>query len=164
MAPPHNTTTPPGFHSAAEPPSVSAAQTCVDEARVQEHAVSVGPQEPPYRLNCPLEPAPSSGSPLFQTAWQKDCRQLPAQNGKPYLEFASVSLEDQGNYTCVPQGNSTASYTLRLTVEGTYRCTVPPLGVSADRRTPARRCLASPPAPPGLILAMKASVVCSQRR
>lgn len=113
-------TPPPCFRSAVEPPCVSAAQTCVDEARVQQHVVSVGPQEPPYRLTCPLEPALSLGSPLFRTAWQKDCRQLPAQDGKAYLEFASVSLEDQGNYTCVHQGNSSASFTLRLTVEGTY--------------------------------------------
>lgn len=140
------------FRSAAEPPSVSAAQACVDEARVQEHAVSAGPQVPPYRLNCPLGPAPP------QTAWLKGCRQLPAEYGKPYLEFSSVSLEDRGNYTCVLQGDSTASFTLRLTVEGTYGCAVPPypflLGVKGESQTavtavvfwqsgcaPKRRCL-----------------------
>lgn len=131
-------TTPP-----AEAPSVCAAQPCVDEARVRERAVSAGPQEPPYRLHCPLEPAPSPGSPLLRTAWQKDCRQLPAQDGRAYLEFASVSVEDQGNYTCVRQGNSTASFTLRLTVEGKYNGLFHPytwLGVKGEGHCPAVVC------------------------
>lgn len=153
MSPPHVA----GSHSAPEAASVSAAQTCVDEARVQEHAVSAGLQEPPYRLNCPLEPAPSSGSPPYQTAWQKDCRQLPAQDGRRFLEFASVSPEDQGNYTCVHQGNSTASYTLRLIVEGTYKCTGPALYVVRGQ-TCTKGFKAWPDAgPEGL-------VACSQRR
>lgn len=83
----------------------------------------MGPQEPPYRLNCPpLTPGP----PL----WQKDCRPLPAQEGKAYLEFASFTLEDQGNYTCVARGNSTASSTIRLIVTGTYDATLE--GVKGD--------------------------------
>lgn len=105
------------------PLSLFAAQTCVDETRVQEYVVAEGPQEPPYRLNCPLEPP----SPLVKPVWQKDCHQLPAQDGKANLDFASVGLEDQANYTCLHQGNSTASFTLRLVVKGTYKCTFPPL-------------------------------------
>uniref|UniRef100_H2U6V5 Single immunoglobulin and toll-interleukin 1 receptor (TIR) domain n=1 Tax=Takifugu rubripes TaxID=31033 RepID=H2U6V5_TAKRU len=101
---------------------LAAAQSCVDESRVQEHVVAAGPQEPPYRLNCPLEPP----SPLFKPAWQKDCRRLPGQDGKAYLDFASVSLEDQGNYTCVHQGNSSASFTQRLLVKESS-CTKAPV-------------------------------------
>lgn len=121
-----------------------AAQACVDEARVQEHVVSAGPQEPPYRLNCPLEPP----SPLSKPTWQKDCRRLPAQDGEPFLDFASVRLEDQGNYTCVRQGNSSASFTQRLVVQGTSKRTFPALHFVRGgrwwwntRRMPSRSCL-----------------------
>lgn len=103
------------------PLSLFAAQSCVDESRVQEHVVAAGPQEPPYRLNCPLEP-PSA---LFKPAWQKDCRHLPEQDGKAHLDFASVSLEDQGNYTCVHQGNSMASFTQHLLVKGACKYAFP---------------------------------------
>lgn len=92
----------------------------MDENRVKEEVLFAGQQEPPYRLSCPLELGPSLNSPLLKLAWQKDCQPLPTQDGKAYLEFANLSLEDQGNYTCVHQGNSTASFTVRLIVKGTY--------------------------------------------
>ncbi|XP_070686256.1 single Ig IL-1-related receptor [Pempheris klunzingeri] len=96
---------------------VAAAEACVDESRFKEQVLYVGPQGPPYRLNCPLElPRPRS-SPQLNLTWQKDCQQLLAPEGKAYLEFASVSSEDQGNYTCMQQGNGTASFTVRLIVK-----------------------------------------------
>ncbi|XP_078113305.1 single Ig IL-1-related receptor isoform X2 [Sander vitreus] len=90
------------------------AQTCVNESRFKEQVLYVGQQGPPYRLNCPLEP---QSSPQPKLTWQKDCHQLSTQEGKDYLEFASLSLQDQGNYTCMQQGNSTASFTVRLIVK-----------------------------------------------
>lgn len=99
------------------PVSLFVAQSCVDESRFKEHMLNVGQQTPPYRLNCPLEPR----SPLQpELTWQKDCQQLPAQVGKGYLEFANLTLQDQGNYTCTQQSNSTASFTVRLIVKGKY--------------------------------------------
>ncbi|XP_040893977.1 single Ig IL-1-related receptor [Toxotes jaculatrix] len=91
----------------------TVAQTCVDESKFKEQVLYVGQQEPPYRLNCPLEPFQS------RMTWQKDCQELHNQVGKTYLEFANLNLEDQGNYTCVQQGNSTstASFTVRLIVK-----------------------------------------------
>lgn len=96
------------------------AQICVDVTKVKEQVIFEGPQRPPYQIKCPLEPVESSGPPLLQLAWQKDCQQLHAQKGKSYLEFANISLEDQGNYTCMHQGNNTVSFTVRLIVKGTY--------------------------------------------
>ncbi|XP_037624130.1 single Ig IL-1-related receptor [Sebastes umbrosus] len=90
------------------------AQSCVDESRFKEQVLHVGRQEPPYRLSCPLEPR---SSPQPKLTWQKDCQPLLTQEGKAYLEFTSLSLDDQGNYTCVQQGNSTASFTVRLIVK-----------------------------------------------
>lgn len=80
----------------------------------------MGQHGPPYRLNCPLEVVRPRSSPQPRLIWQKDCQQLLAQEGKAHLEFTSLSLGDQGNYTCVQQGNSTASFTVRLIVKGKY--------------------------------------------
>lgn len=93
----------------------------MDEGRFKEQVLYVGRQGPSYRLNCPLELVQPQSSPQLKLTWQKDCQQLLAQEGKTYLEFASLSLEDQGNYTCVQQGNSTASFTVRLVVKGKYK-------------------------------------------
>ncbi|XP_073327513.1 single Ig IL-1-related receptor isoform X1 [Pagrus major] len=95
----------------------AAAQTCVDESRFKEQVLYVGQQTPPYRLNCPLELVQPQSSPQLKLTWQKDCQQLVAQEGKASLEFSSLSLEDQGNYTCMRQDNSTASFTVRLIVK-----------------------------------------------
>nr|XP_040017702.1 single Ig IL-1-related receptor isoform X1 [Gasterosteus aculeatus aculeatus] len=101
---------------------LAEAQSCVDESRFKEHMLNVGQQTPPYRLNCPLEPR----SPLQpELTWQKDCQQLPAQVGKGYLEFANLTLQDQGNYTCTQQSNSTASFTVRLIVKDSQCSKVP---------------------------------------
>ncbi|KAM9352567.1 single Ig IL-1-related receptor [Symphorus nematophorus] len=97
---------------------LTAAHTCVDESRFKEQVLLGGQQEPPYRLNCSLERVQPQGSPQLQLTWQKDCQQLHAHDGKAYLEFTSLSSEDQGNYTCVQQqGNSTASFTVHLIVK-----------------------------------------------
>ncbi|XP_019109540.2 single Ig IL-1-related receptor [Larimichthys crocea] len=95
----------------------AAAQSCVDESRFKEQVLYVGQQWPPYRLNCPLELVQSQSSPQLKLTWQKDCQQFPTQEGKAYVEFASLSFQDQGNYTCVQQGNSTTSSTVRLIVK-----------------------------------------------
>uniref|UniRef100_UPI0037E96208 single Ig IL-1-related receptor n=1 Tax=Semicossyphus pulcher TaxID=241346 RepID=UPI0037E96208 len=95
----------------------AAAQTCVDESRFKEQVVFVGQQGPPYQLNCPLELVTTQNSSQLKLSWQKDCQQLLAQEGKAYLQFASLGVEDQGNYTCMQQGNSTASYTVHLIVK-----------------------------------------------
>lgn len=108
---------PQGKHDCKPAFSLFVAQSCVDESRFKEQLLYVGQQRPPYRLNCPLEPQ-SSVQP--QLTWQKDCQPLPTQGGKAYLEFASLTLQDQGNYTCMQQSNSTASFTVRLIVKGKY--------------------------------------------
>ncbi|XP_062245810.1 single Ig IL-1-related receptor [Platichthys flesus] len=90
---------------------LSHAQTCVDESRFKEQVVYTGQQGPPYRLICPLAPLPP------RLTWQKDCQQLHHQEGNASLEFTRLSLEDQGNYTCMQQGNGTASFTVRLVVK-----------------------------------------------
>lgn len=92
----------------------------MDESGFKEEVVYVGQQGPPYRLNCPLEPLQPPSSPQPRLSWQKDCQQLHNQEGKAYLEFARLSIEDQGNYTCMQQGNSTASFTVHLIVKGKY--------------------------------------------
>ncbi|XP_059191554.1 single Ig IL-1-related receptor [Centropristis striata] len=90
------------------------AQSCVDERAFKEQVLYEGQQEPPYRLDCPLE---LQGSPQPKLTWQKDCKPLLTQEGKAYLEFTSFSRQNQGNYTCMQQGNSTASFTVHLTVK-----------------------------------------------
>ena len=87
---------------------------------MKEQVVFVGQQVSPYQLHCPLEASQPPGAPPLKLAWLKDCQQLPAQEGKTYLEFANLGLEDQGNYTCVNQDNSSASFTVRLLVKGIY--------------------------------------------
>ncbi|AWP08325.1 putative single Ig IL-1-related receptor isoform 2 [Scophthalmus maximus] len=101
------------------------AQTCVNESSFKEQVVYVGQQGPPYRLNCPLEPHQHHNSPRPRLTWQKDCRLLHSQDGNAYLEFASLNLEDQGNYTCTQQGNGTASFTVHL-IAKEAQCSKPP--------------------------------------
>nr|XP_046249749.1 single Ig IL-1-related receptor [Scatophagus argus] len=96
---------------------LAVAQTCVDESTTEEQVLYVGQQRPPYQLNCPLKLIAPPGSPQLKLTWKKDCQQLPGQEGRSSLEFASLSFEDQGNYTCVHEGNSTASFTVRLIVK-----------------------------------------------
>ncbi|XP_071376301.1 single Ig IL-1-related receptor [Centroberyx affinis] len=102
------------------------AQTCVDEQRLKEQVVYVG-RGAAYRLNCPLAPALPQTSQL-QLTWLKDCVQLPGPSASPaqapltvegraFLDFPSLSFKDQGNYTCVDRGNSTASFTVRLIIK-----------------------------------------------
>ncbi|XP_041852235.1 single Ig IL-1-related receptor [Melanotaenia boesemani] len=95
----------------------TAGQICVDESRFKEQVVYVGQQGLPYRLLCPLESAQPKNTSKIQLTWQKDCLQLQKQDGKTFLEFTSVRLEDQGNYTCMQQGNSTTSFTVRLIIK-----------------------------------------------
>ncbi|KAK2842378.1 hypothetical protein Q5P01_012578 [Channa striata] len=101
------------------------AQTCVDESRYKEQVLSVGQQGPPFHLNCPLQPLQPQNASQIQLIWQKDCQQIHSQEGKTYLEFASLGLEDQGNYTCMLKGNSTASFTVHLIVKE-FQCSKPP--------------------------------------
>lgn len=96
---------------------LAVGQTCVDESRFKEQVLFVGRQGPPYRLQCPLDPDQAQSLPQIQLTWQKDCLPLRNQEGKTYLEFASLSSEDQGNYTCMLQANSTAAFTVRLIVK-----------------------------------------------
>ncbi|XP_037307728.2 single Ig IL-1-related receptor [Pungitius pungitius] len=113
------------------------AQSCVDESRFEEHVLNVGQQSPPHRLNCPLEPRSSLQPEL---TWQKDCQQLSAQVGKGYLEFANLTLQDQGNYTCTQRSNSTTSFTVRLIVKDSRCFKAPkfePNGVSKGLQTNA---------------------------
>lgn len=90
----------------------------MDEGSFQEQVLYVGQQEPPYRLNCPLVSGESPSFPDSSLTWLKDCQQHDNQQGKAYLEFGSLSLEDQGNYTCKQNSNSTASFTVHLIVKG----------------------------------------------
>ncbi|XP_017261123.1 single Ig IL-1-related receptor [Kryptolebias marmoratus] len=92
-------------------------QSCVNDSRFKEQVLYVGQRGPSYSLQCPLQPGRSQSVSEIQFAWLKDCQQLPKHLGKTSLEFSSVSLEDQGNYTCVQQGNGTASFTVRLIVK-----------------------------------------------
>ncbi|XP_075995692.1 single Ig IL-1-related receptor [Genypterus blacodes] len=106
----------------------SFAQHCVDESRLEETALHPG-QGPPYRLYCPLD--------LAQVTWLKECKPLPepspsspdpvpaSQDGRAFLEFSSLILLHQGNYTCIDERNRTASYTVRLTVKE-FQCAKPP--------------------------------------
>ncbi|CAG5957900.1 unnamed protein product, partial [Menidia menidia] len=92
-------------------------QDCLDESNSTVQVLYVGQQWPPYRLQCPLKPVQPQSSTQIQLTWQKDCMQLPIQRGKAFLEFAMVTLQDGGNYTCMQKGNSTASFTVRLIVK-----------------------------------------------
>ncbi|XP_069019100.1 single Ig IL-1-related receptor [Embiotoca jacksoni] len=96
---------------------LAVGQTCVNESMFKEQVVFMGQQGPPYQLQCPLHPAQPQRPPQTQLTWQKDCLPLHSQEGKTYLEFASLSLEDQGNYTCMQHGNNTASFTVQLIVK-----------------------------------------------
>ncbi|KAM6937245.1 single Ig IL-1-related receptor [Xenentodon cancila] len=86
-------------------------QTCVNESSYEEKVLDAGP---PYQLRCPVI---SQSSPGIQLTWQKNCLQLPNQDGKTFLQFASVSVGDQGNYTCTQKGNITVSFTVHLIVK-----------------------------------------------
>ncbi|XP_077372790.1 single Ig IL-1-related receptor [Festucalex cinctus] len=91
---------------------------CVDENHFEEHILHAGQQDPPYRLNCSLESVShAQGDPRPQLTWLKDCQPLRALQGNYYLEFANVSLEAGGNYTCLLAGNSTTLFTVRLVVQ-----------------------------------------------
>ncbi|KAK5619489.1 hypothetical protein CRENBAI_013874 [Crenichthys baileyi] len=90
---------------------------CVDESMFKEQVVYLGQQGPSFVLQCPLQTLQPQSFPQTLFTWQKDCQQLQNQEGKAFLEFSSISLQDQGNYTCMQQGNSTASFTVRLTVK-----------------------------------------------
>ncbi|XP_012735732.2 single Ig IL-1-related receptor isoform X1 [Fundulus heteroclitus] len=92
-------------------------QTCVDESRLKEQVVYLGQQRPSFVLQCPLQGHQPESFPQTLLTWQKDCQELQNQEGKPFLEFSSISLEDKGNYTCMRQGNSTTSFTVRLVVK-----------------------------------------------
>ncbi|XP_041652668.1 single Ig IL-1-related receptor [Cheilinus undulatus] len=101
----------------------AAAQTCVDGSRFKEEVVYLGQQGPLYQLRCPLELQPQNLS-QPKLSWLKDC-QLLDQEGKTYLQFDSLRLEDQGNYTCVQQSNSTASFTVHLIIKESQCSKVP---------------------------------------
>lgn len=90
-------------------------QTCVDERSFKEQVVYLGH---PYTLQCPLQ---TQSLPQTLLTWQKNCRQLQNQEGKAFLKFSSITLEDQGNYTCMQQGNNTPSFTVHLVVKGEYK-------------------------------------------
>lgn len=105
---------------------LKSGQSCVNESRFKEQVLHVRQPGPSYSLQCPLRPVQSQNAPVVQLAWLKDCQQLPKQVGKTSLEFSSVSLKDQGNYTCIQQGNDAASFTVRLVVKGEYELSVHP--------------------------------------
>ncbi|XP_038147215.1 single Ig IL-1-related receptor [Cyprinodon tularosa] len=92
-------------------------QACVDDGGFKEQVVYLGQQRPLYVLKCPLLTAQPQSFPPTLLSWLRDCQQLQDQDGKAFLEFSSLSLQDQGNYTCMQQGNSTASFTVRLIVK-----------------------------------------------
>ncbi|KAG7522161.1 single Ig IL-1-related receptor [Solea senegalensis] len=109
--------------SSWSPTSLTVAQTCVDERKLKEQVLNEGEQKPPFHLNCPLETIQPQQS--IQLTWQKDCQRLHNQDGNVSLEFTSLKLEDQGNYTCMQQGNSSASFTVHLIVKES-QCSKPP--------------------------------------
>lgn len=93
-------------------------QSCVNESQFEEQVVYVGQRALPYRLQCPLKSVPPQSSAQIQITWLKDCRKLPSQVTQTFLDFPSIRFEDEGNYTCVVQDNSTASFTVHLRVKG----------------------------------------------
>lgn len=101
--------------------SSPVALSCVDGGRLEEQVLFVGQQRPPFHLNCSLEGLQVHNSSL---TWQKDCEPLHGQDGKAYLEFPFLTVEDQGNYTCTPQTNRDA-FTVRLVVKESP-CSKPP--------------------------------------
>lgn len=105
--------------------SLAVGQTCVDGSGFKEQVLYLGKEKLPYRLQCPLDPAQLNGFPQTQLTWQKDCQQFHNQEGKPYLEFTTLSLEDQGNYTCIRDGNGTSKFTVRLIVKD-FQCSKAP--------------------------------------
>ncbi|XP_051917137.1 single Ig IL-1-related receptor [Hippocampus zosterae] len=99
---------------------------CVDEEHFEEDVLYAGQQDPPYRLNCSLGSIPHvQGDPRPQLTWLKDCQLFGAQQGNYYLEFANISVDAGGNYTCLQPGNNTASFTVRLVVKAS-KCSMGP--------------------------------------
>ncbi|XP_014867669.1 PREDICTED: single Ig IL-1-related receptor [Poecilia mexicana] len=94
--------------------AIVIGQTCVEESRFKEQVVYLGPS---YELQCPLQTLQPQSLPRSLWTWQKDCQPLQNQEGNGFLKFSSIRLEDQGNYTCTQQGNSTPSFTVRLVVK-----------------------------------------------
>lgn len=92
----------------------------MNKSRFKEQVLYERQHGPSYSLQCPLQPVQSQNAPVVQLTWLKDCQQLPKQVGKTSLEFSNISLKDQGNYTCIHQGNDTASFTVRLIVKGEH--------------------------------------------
>ncbi|XP_072291800.1 single Ig IL-1-related receptor-like [Eucyclogobius newberryi] len=90
--------------------SLAVAQSCVDPGHVAEQVLFAGDQFPFFRLQCTLGPS-------VQLTWLKDCVQLDSQTEKSFLEFLTVNVEDQGNYTCVKRNDSSVSSTVRLIVK-----------------------------------------------
>ncbi|KAK7892121.1 hypothetical protein WMY93_024084 [Mugilogobius chulae] len=85
------------------------AQSCVDPGHVTEKVLFAGDQFPSYQLPCPLDPS-------LQVTWLKNCVQLDSQVDRSYLEFLTLNVEDQGNYTCVKRDETSVSYTVRLII------------------------------------------------
>ncbi|KAM3609914.1 uncharacterized protein V6R79_022392 [Siganus canaliculatus] len=113
---------------------LAAAQTCVDESRYRELVLYVGQQQPPYQLSCPLELTQPPSSPQLKLTWQKDCRQLLEQEGKAYVEFSNLTLEDRGNYTCMLQDNGTDVFTVHLIVKESQCSKAPVFEPSGETR------------------------------
>lgn len=84
------------------------AKSCVNSGPVTEQWLFAGEQFPPFHLKCTLDP-------VLQLKWLKDCVQMEPQKEQPFLEFPTVNVDDQGNYTCVNGNNS--SYTVRLIIK-----------------------------------------------
>lgn len=95
-------------------------QSCVNERSFKDQVLYIGQHGSSYSLQCPLQSVQSQNEPKIQLTWLKDCQQLSKQVGKASLEFSSISLKDKGNYTCILQGNSTLSFTVRLIVKGEH--------------------------------------------
>uniref|UniRef100_A0A3P9ITG1 Single immunoglobulin and toll-interleukin 1 receptor (TIR) domain n=1 Tax=Oryzias latipes TaxID=8090 RepID=A0A3P9ITG1_ORYLA len=100
-------------------------QSCVNESQFEEQVVYVGQRALPYRLQCPLKSVPPQSSAQIQITWLKDCREFPSQVTQTFLDFPSIRFEDEGNYTCVVQDNSTAPFTVHLRVKES-QCAKPP--------------------------------------
>lgn len=84
------------------------AESCVDSGPVTELVQFTGDPLSPFHLQCALDPA-------TQLTWLRDCVQMDPQPENPYIEFPTVDITGQGNYTCVNENNS--SYTVRLIVK-----------------------------------------------
>lgn len=88
--------------------SLVFAKSCVSSGPVTEQVLFAGDYSPPYRLYCTLDPS-------LQVTWLKNCVEMDSQKEKLYLEFSTVNVDDQGNYTCVDGNNS--SYTASLIIK-----------------------------------------------